>query len=329
MRFTIYALLLILGLLIHASSGQSLQTVSGDLRVYFLDVGKADAIYIVCPTGEHSMLIDAADSSLPESAEKFRSELQKLTGGLNQKIDVVVASHGDKDHIGNMKWVLDNYRVERYLDNGSNTGTGLYRELQIRIADLKQINPGFRYHSLATVEPIFADFCPAENVSVEILNRAPISEFSDENNRSIILRLDYNTTSFLFPGDADKELETSLLIGHAKLTANVLKAAHHGGNSASSKLFLEVIRPDYIVVTSGKPNFDVSQKHLLPQRKAIDRMNEIVPGSQFRKDLIPAYDKKTNQWQQIPVKQNILFPYLDGTIEIRSDGTRLTLHDSK
>jgi len=98
----------------HFVYAQQNSIVTGQLHVYYLDVGQADAIYITCPTGEHSMLIDAADTRYPRSSENFKKELQKLTNGLKKKIDVVVASHNHADHIGNMKWVLDNYSVAKY-----------------------------------------------------------------------------------------------------------------------------------------------------------------------------------------------------------------------
>lgn len=172
---------------------QQTQSVSGDLKVYYLNVGQADAIYIQCPTGEHSMLIDAADTRYPGSSADFRRELQRLTGGLHKKINVVVASHNHADHIGNMKWVMDNYDVDRFIDNGADPGTALYKSL-MAVVKKHQKTHKLDYEPLKKADKAFVDFCPAKNVEVEIIEpKSAYSNCSNQNNCSIVVRLDWKS----------------------------------------------------------------------------------------------------------------------------------------
>lgn len=76
----------------------------------------------------------------------------------------------------------------------------------------------------------------------------------DENNGSIILRIEYGATSFLFTGDAEKEEELSVLSAGAELRSTLLKVGHHGSYTSSTREFLEAVRPEYAVISVGKEN---------------------------------------------------------------------------
>jgi beta-lactamase superfamily II metal-dependent hydrolase len=96
----------------------SFSAENGRLEVTFFDVGQADAALVNCPDGEHHLLIDAGDTRYPASLSNFRRFLTNAFNGKSNHLDVVVASHGHADHIGSMEWVLKNFHVGTYVDNG-------------------------------------------------------------------------------------------------------------------------------------------------------------------------------------------------------------------
>src|SRR3989442_5564023 len=232
------------------------QPVHGNLEITFIDVGQADAIYIKCPTGEHSMLIDAGDTRYPGSSAHFKAELPKLANPQG-KIDLAIASHPHADHIGSMKWVLEHFQVSKYLDDGQDYPSFLYNDLMDKVHELANANK-LVYEPEDNAPADFVDFCPAPNVTAQVL--LPDNEFvdcSNPNNCSVVVRLDYDQTSFLFVGDAEKELEQKLLDNSklkSKLDVDVLKAGHHGSNTSSTLEFVKAVSPRFVIVSVGQKN---------------------------------------------------------------------------
>lgn len=319
----IMSLFLFFLLLPQRSFTQQSSHVSGDLKVYYLNVGQADAIFIQCPTGEHSMLIDAADTRYPGSSADFKKELQKLTGGLHKRIDVVVASHNHADHIGNMKWVMENYAVGKFIDDGADPGTALYASL-MSVVKKQQKNHTLDYKPLKKADKKFVDFCPADNVEAEVVeSKGTYSDCSNQNNCSIVVRLDYSNTSFLFPGDAEEELEKELLDDSEtkkELDTDVLKAPHHGSGTSSTLDFMKAVTPRFVVVSSGKKNVGTNVGYKHPQLSSLTNFNSVLPTDKYRKDLIEVYDHDKSKWVKVKAKEGIYFTKVDGDIELVSDG---------
>src|SRR3954469_25663882 len=103
---------------------------TGPLTVTFIDVGQADASLTTCPDGEHHLLIDSGDTRYPGSAAAFKKALQAALPGEKPKITTVIASHPHADHIGSMQWVLENFLVENYVDNGQKVDSTMFGKLQ-------------------------------------------------------------------------------------------------------------------------------------------------------------------------------------------------------
>lgn len=217
------------------------------LSVHFLDVGKADAIYL--HSGEVDILIDAGDVALSDQA----AEYLKRRGV--ERLDLVVATHPDKDHIGGMAAVLNAFPVERFLTcdlpQSCVPDTDCYRAMQAALAE-KEI-------PVQLAQP--GDTLRLAGLSLEILG--PARQYEDSNNNSVVLRLIFGADTFLFMGDAEKEAEADLLASGRDLRAQLLKVGHHGSKSSTTEALLQAVRPSYAVISVGEDSNDLPKKSVL------------------------------------------------------------------
>src|SRR2546422_193412 len=107
--------LCVLTLVVSAGAARA-ATVSGDLKIFVLNIGQGDAILIVCPHGTHRMLIDTGARGYPGSQDAFTKQMQALVPG--HQLEVVVSSHPHDDHVGGLPFILTNYRVNTFIDSG-------------------------------------------------------------------------------------------------------------------------------------------------------------------------------------------------------------------
>jgi competence protein ComEC len=204
------------------------------LTVHFIDVGQADAALVEC--GGQAMLIDggnAADSSLVVSY---------LKGQGVEYLDYVVCSHAHEDHVGGLSGPL----------NACTVGAVLAPVTQY---DSKVFSDFVKYtqqQGLTVTVPRAGDTFSLGDARVTVLG--PVAEYEQTNNTSLVLRLDYGQTSFLFTGDMEREAEEGLVASGSDLSATVLKVGHHGSNTSSSYVFLRAVLPAYAVISVGADN---------------------------------------------------------------------------
>ena len=178
----------------------SAQTITGNIEVHFKNIGQGDAILAMSPQRECVMLIDSGDSRYPGSSKNFKAYIQgKLP--LGSKIDLAVASHPHADHVGSMPWVLRNYRVGTYIDNGVQYDSATYQKVIAEV--LRQVTQrGLRYFSHDTASRLQQDFCRASNLDTALLvpHKRYERQFCDRNpnNCSVSVKLTYDAVSFLF-----------------------------------------------------------------------------------------------------------------------------------
>lgn len=211
-------------------------SVKGDLQVHFIDVGQADSIFIKVPTGE-SMLIDGGnndDSNLVVSYLKNQ--------GVNT-LDVVIGTHPHEDHIGGLDKVIDSFKINKvYLPEVNHT-TKTYEDVLMAID-----NKGLSYTS-----PVAGSTFNLGAAKFTLL--APnSSNYEDLNDYSIVVKMDYGNTSFLFTGDAEGVSEREMINKGFDLKADVLKIGHHGSESSTTESFLSKVSPKYAVITVGNNN---------------------------------------------------------------------------
>ena len=247
-------------------------------QVHFLDVGQADSELIIC--NDEAALIDGgnvADSSF------IYSYLEKI--GISE-LKYIIASHPHEDHIGGLAGAL-NYA---------------------KVTDLV-LSPTREYESKAFFN--FKKYVEEQNMIITIpeegnsydLGKAKITILSvlkntSTNNSSIVCRLDFENTSFLFTGDAEYEAEKHLLDIKANLKADVLKVGHHGSDTSTMYSFLREIMPKIAVIEVGANN---SYGH--PSSETIDKLQQ-ADSQIYRTDI-------------------------NGNIIITSDGDKLKIESEK
>jgi competence protein ComEC len=216
---------------------ESKKEVSDNMKVHFLDVGQADCI-LIQTSNNKNMLIDAGNN---DDSSFILSYLNSL--GI-EKIDVAVGTHPHEDHIGSLDDIINTFNIGKvYMPNVShNTQTFLDVLTAIKKKGLKVTSP---------VAGEYIDF--DTDTKVQIL--APNSEKYDNlNDYSIVIRLEYGNTSFLFTGDAELVSEKEILSKKYNLNSDVLKIGHHGSTTSSSLAFVKAVSPKYSVISVGKDN---------------------------------------------------------------------------
>lgn len=225
-------------------------TAGHEMQVHFIDVGQGDSILIESPSGK-TMLIDGGVKGAGQQIVSYLKEL-----GIN-KLDIVVATHPDADHIGGLIPVLDNMTIEQFYDSGKVHTSQTFEEMLTRI-DEKSIP----YH----VPKIGDDIEFDKDVNVKILNAN--DQATDNNDASIVLKMTYGNVSFLLTGDAGVALEKEMLQYDVKAT--VLKAGHHGSNTSSSEEFIQAVKPEVTILSYGEDN-----KYGHPHAEIVDRLQAI------------------------------------------------------
>jgi competence protein ComEC len=214
------------------------------VTVAFLDVGQGDSIYIESPNGKQ-MLIDGGAN---------RSVLRELSSVMpfwDRSIDVVIATHPDKDHIGGLIPIAQNYRIDSFIDTGLAADTETYVVLE-GILDGKEKTTRIigQRRTVITLDE-------EANVFFEILEPdSDVSLIDDHNEASIIGRLVYGETEVMLTGDAGVEVELEILseLGAEALDADILKLGHHGSKTSSAIEFIEAVDPDWGIVSAGADN---------------------------------------------------------------------------
>ena len=206
----------------------------GGLIVYFIDVGQADSALLLC--GGEAMLIDggnAADSQLLYSFLQARDI---------SHLDYVVATHAHEDHIGGLAGAL----------NYATVGTALSPVTEYSSRVFENFVKYLGEQGLEITVPSHGDTFRLGGAEVTVVG--PIETSDEPNNTSIVLRVEYGDTSFLFTGDAEREEESDILEMGYELSATVLKVGHHGSETSSSYPFLREIMPAYAVISCGTGN---------------------------------------------------------------------------
>lgn len=215
--------------------------LAAPLKVHFIDIGQGDSALIESPGGK----IILVDSGPSQSWSALRDYLDALK---LKQIDLMINSHPHADHIGNAAKVIDRYHVKAVLDPGFSHPIKAYRdlleavkekEIPLRLGRLGrkiQIGGGAELELFAPEEPFIRN------------------SRSDPNSNSIVFRLTYKDQAALFTGDAEEETESRLMPHAKRLRADLLKVAHHGSKHASSRAFLDAVKPKHAVVSCSETN---------------------------------------------------------------------------
>ena len=209
------------------------------LKVYFFDVGQGDAIFIESPS-RGRVLIDGGKN------RKVVSELGKVLPFSDRRIDAVIATHPDADHIGGLPEVLGRYRVSLYIEPELEATNELDELVEERLKKER-------------IQKVFARRGQVLNfgdgVTLTILFPDRNVSNWETNDASVVARLDYGESSFLFTGDAGIKTESILMALDPKvLNVDVLKAGHHGSRTSTSLAFAKTVTPEVTTISAGRDN---------------------------------------------------------------------------
>ena len=233
--FTLICILLTAVLIFITQQQPDLSPIDGEIRVHFIDVGQGDSILV--QSSDHAVLIDAGPPAAGQNLVVYLEELGIRT------LDYVVATHPHSDHIGGMSRVLDRFFVH-----------------ELWMPDVS--------HNTATFEQ-FLDAIERNNLEIttvqagDILSAGPIrmtavspnrSGYSNLNDYSIVLHMQYGRTSFLFTGDAEALSENEMIAAGWNLQANVLNVGHHGSRTSTTDSFLNAVYPQIAVISLAAGN---------------------------------------------------------------------------
>ena len=211
----------------------SAASITDKLVVRFIDVGQGDCALISC--GGKSLLIDGGPSS---ASSKLYAILKRL--GITH-LDYIIATHPDADHCGGIAGALN------YADCGT-----FY--CSVTKHDTKTFSSILKYLGDTPVTiPDLGDTFDLGVARVEFVG--PVKRTSDTNDSSLVCKIAFGNSSFLFTGDAEETSEFLMANGSADIDADVLKVGHHGSNTSSSNLFLSKVTPEYAIISVGSNNY--------------------------------------------------------------------------
>jgi beta-lactamase superfamily II metal-dependent hydrolase len=298
-------------------------TVSGDLQVFVLNVGQGDAILIVCPHGTHRMLIDTGARGYPGSQDAFQKQLRALVPGGNQAIAVVVVTHPHEDHVGGLEWVLTNFKVKKLIDSGHPLTPSFAAATKVVKA---QVKAGTLQRFQAKLFPpkSVADFCPATNLTAELLLPKGYGKAANANNNSVSVLVSYGSKKLLFTGDAERAAEKLLLADPAtasRLTnISFYKVGHHGAETSSTPDFLDAITPAMAGASSGCKNVAKNKGYRHPRAATLDALETRIGGGSDARTL-HAGDSAKGKWRSTTIHTGVYTTPTDDTFVIVTDGS--------
>ena len=216
------------------STADSNTATGSVLEVHFIDVGQADASLIRCDG--KSMLIDGGNSA---DSNLIYTYLKKH--GVDH-LDYIINTHPHEDHVGGLAGAL----------NYASVGTAMGSITEYDSRAFSNFVSYLEKQNRSITVPKAGDTFSLGSADVVILG--PIRNDENMNNNSIVLKITFGKTSFLFTGDAEREEEQDILEMEYDLKSTVLKVGHHGSETSSSYPFLREIMPEYAVISVGKKN---------------------------------------------------------------------------
>lgn len=225
--------------------------VKNQLAVHFVDVGQGDGIAVNLPNGK-VLLIDSGPASSSNSLKKYIKN-NVISGKINGKVDYLVLTHADRDHVGGTLTLLKSFDVEQVFLPSVHDNTKTFNSILDYIAD-NNINSTTDYELLEQLE---------SDIDVFTLGEM----FADKTNENCpLVKIECFGYSFLLTGDIPSEVEHEFVVRFGdQLDSDVLKVGHHGSKNSSSNEFLQVVSPAYAVISSGNV-------YGHPHQEALDRL---------------------------------------------------------
>jgi len=228
-----------------------------NITVHFIDVGQGDSIFI--DTQNKDVLIDAGPASASPTVRNYLDNLNI------KHIHIVIATHAHADHIGGLVGVLNSsITVDKVLVNNQPHTSSTYTNF---IALTQTYN--------LTVAQRGQTFQLTQTANLTVLNPNHPLEFNDQNDNSIVTKLQAGNTTFLFTGDAEEDAEHSMMISSVvSIKCNLLKVGHHGSYTATTQTFLDIVSPSYAII-SAKQNNSYGHPHNMTIQKLLTKTIDV------------------------------------------------------
>ena len=252
-----------------------------DFVFAMLDIGQGDALFVESPSGTQ-VLIDAGPP------RKILGALSRVMSPFDRKIDAIIITNPDQDHIGGFLDVLKIYKVGAVLEPGTFNDSKTYQNLKEEIKNKKiqeiLARRGMRLNlgGGAVIDILFPD--------------RDVSDWTT-NDGSVVGKLSYREISVMLTGDATEETERIILEENSKnvLKSDVLKIGHHGSKTSTSAEFVEAISPTQALISAGRDN-----RYGHPHQEVLDTLNQFGV-KVFRTDLLGTIIMKSDgemlRWQ--------------------------------
>lgn len=242
-------------------------TASGELKVYFLDVGQGDSILLKGP--DFTFLIDAGRHDRNDVVP----QLEQI--GI-ESIDLFIGTHPHADHIGQFPQVLRRYPVSEVWLSGDESTTQIFEDTIDAITE-----SGAAYH-----EPRAGEEYQIGSAHIEVLN--PETLTGEANEGSVVVRIRFGNIAFMFMGDAEVPTERAILARGANLKSHILKLGHHGSDTSSSPAFIEAVQPEVAIWSAGVGNTYGHPKEAVIER--LQQMGITVYGTAIHSTIIVTTD---------------------------------------
>ena len=239
---------------------ESIKLDSNNLTIQFIDVGQGDCILI--NQNEDYMLIDAGNNEDGELLVNYFKDL-----GI-KKFNYVIGTHAHEDHIGGLDNIINNFDIGKFYMPDVITTTKTFEDV---LDALLEKNKAFDTPSIGKEFKL-------QDLDFKVLYVG--NDKSDLNNTSIVLKMTYKDTTYLFMGDATDKVEKILIDDGVDLKSDVLKVGHHGSQYSTTSNFLKKVSPSYAVIQVGKDN---TYDH--PKQITLDKLQKLNVMT-YRNDIV-------------------------------------------
>lgn len=226
-------------------------------RISFLNIGQGDASFITSKRGAR-IIVDCGPDS------KIIDQLESKLGFWARRIDMMIITHGDKDHYGGCQDVIEKYKVAKVMING------VFDSKNKDYQELLEFIQKQGIQILPSIENTYITL--GDSIELHLLNPQTNlwgQDIKDDNSESIVMLLRSAKNTILLTGDADEKTELTILQKYPQLEINILKAGHHGSKTSTSEELLDAITPEQVIISAGANN---SYNH--PHPNVIDKIKK-------------------------------------------------------
>lgn len=222
-----------------------------DFTVTFIDVGQGDSALI---SGRDSNIL--IDAGTLKNARSVRAVLDRKNV---KRLDLVILSHLDSDHISGMSELIGEYEISKIFM------PDIKKEYLPSSTSLDELNVAVGNKNIPVYKVKAGNNYSVKEIKVSVLS--PSKEYKDSNDDSAVVRIKCGSKHLMFTGDISSKAEADILSNYKDLSADILKVAHHGSRTSTSSEFLEAVNPSFAVVSVSEYN-----DYNLPNLETMNRL---------------------------------------------------------